>query len=57
MDLALIETFFSHRFHYLLAAAAKFSQIKFALFLAQIAIASLLDALRQVPGDKLFEPS
>src|SRR5438552_2961297 len=57
MDLALIKTFFSHRFHYFLASASHFSQIKLALFLAQIASASLLYALRQVPGDKLFEAS
>ena len=41
--------------HDLLAAAAQFSQIKFALLFAERAIAPLLDAIRQVFGDLLFQ--
>ena len=50
VDLALIEPFLGHGFHDLLAAAAQFGQVKFALFLAQFAIAALLDAIGQIFG-------
>ena len=57
VDLALVEALFGDGLHDLVAAAAQFGQIKFALFVAQLAIAALLDAVGQIFGDVLLEPA
>ena len=41
--------------HDLVAAAAQFREIKFALLFAQFAIAALLDAVRQILRDVLLQ--
>src|SRR4051794_13407527 len=57
MNLALADSFFGDRFHDLLAAATQFSQIKFPLVIAQLAIAALFDAVGQVFRNVLFQPA
>ncbi len=44
-----------HGLHDLVAAAAQFGEIKFPLLVAQRTIAALLDAIRQILGDVLFQ--
>src|SRR5882724_10300758 len=55
VNLALADTFLGDGLHYLLAAATEFGKIKFPLFIVQLAIATLLDAVRQIFGDMFFE--
>ena len=55
VNLALVETLFGDGLHDLLAAAAQFGQVKFALLFAQFAIAALLDAVGQILGDVLLQ--
>ena len=55
VNLALVEPFSRDGLHDLLAAAAQFGQVKFALRFAQFAIAALLDAIGQILGDMFFQ--
>ena len=51
MDLASSDAVFVDALEYLLAAAAKLGQIKFALFISEFAIATLFNAIRKVLGN------
>src|SRR5690349_19295286 len=55
VNLALAESFFRDGFHHLLAAPAEFRQVKLALFIAELAIAALLDSFRQILRDMPFQ--
>jgi hypothetical protein len=54
VNFALADPFFSDGFHHLLAAAAQFGEVKFPLFITQLAIAPLFDAIGQVFRDMLL---
>src|SRR5437879_13271394 len=55
VNLAFVEAFLGDGLHDLLAAAAQFGQVKFALLVTKLAIAALLDAIGQIFGDVLFQ--
>ena len=53
--LLLLRPLLGDGLHDLVAAAAQFGQIKFALLVAELAIAALLDAVGQILGDVLLQ--
>ena len=57
VDFAFGHAFFGHRLHDLLAAAAQFGQVQFALLLGQFAVPAFLDAIGQILRHLPFEPA
>src|SRR5262249_37090394 len=55
MNLAFVAAPLRNSLHDLLAAAAKFGQVQFALFFTQLAVTSLFNAIGQVFGHVLLE--
>ena len=55
VHLGLVQALGLHGFHHLVAAAAEFREVQFALFLAQRTVAAFLDAVGQILRDVLLQ--
>src|ERR1700722_5796129 len=55
VNFALVDALLGDGGEDLFAAAAEFGEVEFALFVAELAIAALFDAVGQVLGDALLE--